>query len=99
MTKQQYKIYSSVLKHKKLGKVLSVTGISDYIKLQEIAGVNMLEFSDVRYDDNTDVSLSTKATEEYEKARMDFLFKAVGAVAAVTTAVISVIGLITSQAK
>lgn len=33
MTKQQYKIFTAVRKYKKLGKVLEVTKVGDYIKL------------------------------------------------------------------
>lgn len=99
MTKQQYKIYSAVRKYKKLGKVLKVTKIGDYIKLQETVGANMLEFSDCAYDDDTDVSLSTKATEAYEKGTRKFLLDVVMTIATVTTAAVAVIGAITSQAK
>lgn len=69
MTKQQYKIFTAVRKYKKLGKVLEVTKVGDYIKLQETVGADMLDFSDVKYDDDTDVTLSTKATDEYESRK------------------------------
>ncbi len=49
MTKQQYKIFTAVRKYKKLGKVLEVTKVGDYIKLQETVGADMLDFSDVKY--------------------------------------------------
>ena len=57
MTKQQYKIFTAVRKYKKLGKVLEVTKVGDYIKLQETVGADMLDFSDVKYNDDTDVTL------------------------------------------
>ena len=60
MTKQQYKIFTAVRKYKKLGKVLETTKVGDYIKLQETVGADMLDFSDVKYNDDTDVTLSTK---------------------------------------
>lgn len=67
--KQQYKIFTAVRKYKKLGKVLETTKVGDYIKLQETVGADMLDFSDVKYNDDTDVTLSTKATDEYESRK------------------------------
>lgn len=103
MTKQQYKIFTAVRKYKKLGKVLEVTKVGDYIKLQETVGANMLEFSDVKYDDDTDVSLSIKATEAYEKSTRKFILDVITAVAGISTIAVTLTGiiteLITSQAK
>ena len=91
MTKQQYKIFTAVRKYKKLGKVLEATKVGDYIKL--------LDFSDVKYDDDTDVTLSTKATEAYEKSTRNFFFNLAMAIATISTAIITIIEVITERAK
>lgn len=98
MTKQQYKIFTAVRKYKKLGKVLEVK-VGDYIKLQETVGADMLDFSDVKYDDDTDVTLSTKATEAYEKSTRNFFFNLAMAIATISTAIITIIEVITERAK
>lgn len=99
MTKQQYKIFTAVRKYKKLGKGLEVTKVGDYIKLQETVGADMLDFSDVKYDDDTDVTLSTKATEAYEKSTRNFFFNLAMAIATISTAIITIIEVITERAK
>ena len=99
MTKQQYKIFTAVRKYKKLGKVLEVTKVGDYIKLQETVGADMLDFSDVKYDDDTDVTLSTKATEAYEKRPRNFFFNLAMAIATISTAIITIIDVIPGRAK
>ena len=99
MTKQQYKIFTAVRKYKKLGKVLEVTKVGDYIKLQETVGADMLDFSDVKYDDDTDVTLSTKATEAYEKSTRNFFFNLAMAIATISTAIITIIEVITERAN
>lgn len=97
MTKQQYKIFTAVRKYK--GKVLDATKVGDYIKLQETVGADMLDFSDVKYDDDTDVMLSTKATEAYEKSTRNFFFNLAMAIATISTAIITIIEVITERAK
>lgn len=92
MTKQQYKIFTAVRKYK--GKVLEAK-VGDYIKLQETVGADMLDFS----DDDTDVTLSTKATEAYEKSTRNFFFNLAMAIATISTAIITIIEVITERAK
>ena len=99
MTKQQYKIFTAVRKYKTLGKVLEVTKVGDYIKLQETVGADMLDFSDVKYDDDTDVKLSTKAAEAYEKSTRNFFFNLAMVIATISTAIITIIEVITERAK
>lgn len=96
MTKQQYKIFTAVRKYK--GKVLEAK-VGDYVKLQETVGADMLDFSDVKYDDDTDVTLSTKATEAYEKSTRNFFFNLAMAIATISTAIITIIEVITERAK
>lgn len=96
MTKQQYKIFTAVRKYK--GKVLEAK-VGDYIKLQETVGADMLDFSDVKYDDDTDVTLSTKATEAYEKSTRNFFFNLAMAISTISTAIITIIEVITERAK
>ena len=96
MTKQQYKIFTAVRKYK--GKVLEAK-VGDYIKLQETVGADMLDFSDVKYDDDTDVTLSTKATEAYEKSTRNFFLNLAMAIATISTAIITIIEVITERAK
>ena len=99
MTKQQYKIYTAVLKYKKLGKVLKVTKVSDYIKLQETVGANMLEFSDMKYDDDTDVTLSTKAADEYESRKEDYISKTITNSIAGYGAIVATISMLMSLSR
>ncbi|WP_455501861.1 hypothetical protein [Gemmiger sp.] len=103
MTKQQYKIFTAVRKYKKLGKVLEVSKVGDYIKLQETVGVDMLDFSDGKYNDDTDVTLSTKGTEAYEKSTRKFILDVIAAIAGISTIAVTLTGiiteLITSQVK
>ena len=96
MTKQQYKIFTAVRKYKKLGKVLETTKVGGYIKLQETVGADMLDFSDVKYNDDTDVTLSTKATDEYEKDNID---KAVTNLIAGYGAIVATISLLMSLSR
>lgn len=99
MTKQQYKIFTAVRKYKKLGKVLEVTKVGDYIKLQETVGADMLDFSDVKYNDDTDVTLSTKATDEYESRKKDNIDKAVTNLIAGYGAIVATISLLMSLSR
>lgn len=99
MTKQQYKIFTAVRKYKKLGKVLEVTKVGDYIKLQETVGADMLDFSDVKYGDDTDVTLSTKATDEYESRKKDNIDKAVTNLIAGYGAIVATISLLMSLSR
>lgn len=95
MTKQQYKIFTAVRKYKKLGKVLEATKVGDYIKLQETVGA----VSDVKYDDDTDVTLSTKATDEYESRKKDNIDKAVTNLIAGYGAIVATISLLMSLSR
>ena len=99
MTKQQYKIFTAVRKYKKLGKVLEATKVGDYIKLQETVGADMLDFSDVKYDDDTVVLLSTKATDEYESRKKDNIDKAVTNLIAGYGAIVATISLLMSLSR
>lgn len=67
MTNAQYKIYKAVLRYRNLQKILEVTGVGDYMDLQDAVGVNMLDFSDNRMDEKTVVTLTNAATEAYEE--------------------------------
>lgn len=96
MTKQQYKIFTAVRKYK--GKVLEAK-VGDYIKLQETVGADMLDFSDVKYDDDTDVTLSTKATDEYESRKKDNIDKAVTNLIAGYGAIVATISLLMSLSR
>ena len=96
MTKQQYKIFTAVRKYK--GKVLEAK-VGDYIKLQETVGADMLDFSDVKYDDDTDVTLSTKETDEYESRKKDNIDKAVTNLIAGYGAIVATISLLMSLSR
>lgn len=96
MTKQQYKIFTAVRKYK--GKVLEAK-VGDYIKLQETVGADMLDFSDVKYNDDTDVTLSTKATDEYESRKKDNIDKAVTNLIAGYGAIVATISLLMSLSR
>ena len=85
MTKQQYKIFTAVRKYKKLGKVLETTKVGD--------------FSDVKYNDDTDVTLSTKATDEYESRKKDNIDKAVTNLIAGYGAIVATISLLMSLSR
>lgn len=99
MTKQQYKIYTAVRKYKKPGKVLKATKVGDYIKLQETVGANMLEFSDAKYDDDTDVALSIKAADEYESRKEDYIDKTITNLIAGYGAIVATISMLMSLSR
>lgn len=99
MTKQQYKIYTAVRKYKKLGKVLKATKVGDYIKLQETVGANMLEFSDAKYDDDTDVALPIKAADEYESRKEDYIDKTITNLIAGYGAIVATISMLMSLSR
>lgn len=61
MTDNQYKIFKAVRKYRTLPEILTATGISDYLTLQEDAGVGMLDFSDCEMDEKTIVTLTNPA--------------------------------------
>ena len=67
MTDNQYKIFKAVRRYRTLPEILTATGISDYLTLQEDAGVGMLDFSDCEMDEKTIVPLTTPAAEAYEE--------------------------------
>jgi hypothetical protein len=67
LTDNQYKIFKAVRKYRTLPKILTATGISDYLTLQEDAGVGMLDFSDCEMDEKTIVTLTNPAAEAYEE--------------------------------
>lgn len=66
MTKKQFKICQMVIRYRNLYKVLRKTGIADYLKIQELLGPGVLEFSDYEMDENTEIYLSGQAIEEVE---------------------------------
>lgn len=73
LTDNQYKIFKAVRKYRTLPKILTATGISDYLTLQEDAGVGMLDFSDCEMDEKTIVTLTNAAAEAYEsRSRSDW---------------------------
>ena len=67
MTDNQYKIFKAVRKYRTLPEILTATGISDYLTLQEDAGVGMLDFSDCDMDEKPIVTLTNPAAEAYEE--------------------------------
>lgn len=69
LTDNQYKIFKAVRKYRTLPKILTATGISDYLTLQEDAGVGMLDFSDCEMDEKTIVTLTNPAAEAFESRR------------------------------
>ena len=73
LTDNQYKIFKAVRKYRTLPEILTATGISDYLTLQEDAGVGMLDFSDCEMDEKTIVTLTNPAAEAYEsRSRSDW---------------------------
>ena len=69
MTDNQYKIFKAVRRYRTLPEILTATGISDYLTLQEDAGVGMLDFSDCEMDEKTIVTLTNPAAEAFESRR------------------------------
>ena len=59
----------------------------------------MLDFSDVKYNDDTDVTLSTKATDEYESRKKDNIDKAVTNLIAGYGAIVATISLLMSLSR
>nr|DAN24873.1 MAG TPA: hypothetical protein [Caudoviricetes sp.] len=94
LTNNQYRIFKAVRKYRTLPKILSATGISDYLTLQEDAGIGMLDFSDCEMDENTIVTLTNPAAEALEsrrRANWDFFLTHIVAVYAAIMATIAII--------
>lgn len=94
LTDNQYKIFKAVRKYRTLPKILTATGISDYLTLQEDAGVGMLDFPDCEMDEKTIVTLTNPATEAFESRRRndwDFFLTHIVAVYAAKMATIAII--------
>ena len=75
-------------------KILDKTKVGDYIDLENAVDNDMLDFSDNRMDDNTIVTLTNRATEEFEKRRRanwDFFLTHIVAVYAAIMATIAII--------
>lgn len=73
MTKQQYKVCKIIRKHKNLNTTLKKSKISDYLELQDVIPTPWLDFSDSNMDDDTYISLTTIATEDFEKYHQKFI--------------------------
>lgn len=67
MTSQQYKVCKIIRKYKNLNTILKKADISDYLELQNVIPTPWLDFSDSNMDDDTYISLTTIATEEFEQ--------------------------------
>lgn len=94
LTDNQYKIFKAVRKYRTLPEILTATGLSDYLTLQEDAGVGMLDFSDCEMDEKTIVTLTNPAAEAFESRRRndwDFFLTHVVAVYAAIMATIAII--------
>ena len=90
MTDNQYKIFKAVRKYRTLPEILTATGISDYLALQEDAGVGMLDFSDCEMDEKTIVT-AAEAFESRRRNDWDFFLTHVVAVYAAIMATIAII--------
>lgn len=73
MTNQQFKVCKIIRKYKNLNTILQKTKISDYLELQNVIPTPWLDFSDSNMDDDTNISLTTIATEEFEKHRRRYV--------------------------
>lgn len=67
MTNNQKKLCKIIVKEKYLNRILSTSGIKDYLDLQYCFEPNMLDFSDYEMNENTIVTLTTPLLEEFEK--------------------------------
>ena len=69
MNSETYKMLKAVRRYKNLNKIIQKTGVSDYLKLQEVADYDNLLFSDNRMDENTVIKLSPEGLERFEDYR------------------------------
>lgn len=69
MTNQQARICKKVLKYKKLGLIITKSGLSDSNELQDILGPMNIEISGYTAQSDSDVTLSPALIEELEQRR------------------------------
>lgn len=94
MTNKQALVCKCILKYRYLNRVLSKSGIRDYLELQDIIPTKYLVFSDINMDDNTQIELQGDLLAEYEERKRTFLNIRFAQAMSILSFIISVIALI-----
>ena len=71
MTNKQFKIFKAVINFRTLPEILAATGLADHDALQDEVGPENLDFSDWNMDENTVVTLTNEAIDQYEQRQRD----------------------------